>query len=199
MFLPFKRKSYGLFSSCCNDWIILQPPKELAQLPVGLLKRGRAAQEPQEGNHISPGLCCWAPGSYLALSCNLTCSKVFPVQEKLPWSFDNQSWKGRKFRQGGIGKSLYIEIIWIWPDFLGRPWRLRHTRSLFSFFLTQYFKIKILRCLPIKEFFKCAWLVLKGLPGRVGELEAESPLCTSCFTPGSEPRLFPDSLGQTPH
>lgn len=113
-----KRKSYGLFSSCCNDQIILQPLKEVAQLPVGVCKKKkkkkgsgpcRCAVGPQEGHHSSPGPAAESLGA--TWKCPATCSKLFPVQGKPPWSFENQSWKGRDFRQGGIGKFLYIEII----------------------------------------------------------------------------------------
>lgn len=112
----FKRKSCGFFSSCRNDCIFPQPLKELAQLPMRLSGRGRAVWGSCRASGGTPHL----PGPCSCLRCPATCSKVSPVQGEIPWSFANQSWKGRDFRQGGIEKLLCIEIILLWPVFLGR-------------------------------------------------------------------------------
>jgi len=79
----------------------------LAQLPVGLSTRVRAVQECRRawGGTAHP------PWTLLLSPWELPRGVLKPASlEKLPWSFDNQSWQGRDFRQGGIGAFLYTEI-----------------------------------------------------------------------------------------
>lgn len=161
---------------------------------MGLLNRGRAGQR-----------CCRASGEIphipwaLLLSpreLDEMCSKVFPVQEKLPWSFDNQSlgWEGAS-RKGGIRKFSYIVIIWMWPGSLGRLWRLRLAHK--EPFLLSYTIFRVLGCSPIKQFFKCPKSCPRWSRKAGGRGASVHTLPTAFFTPASEPGLFPGSLRRT--
>lgn len=111
-----KRKSYGLFSSCCNDQIILQPLKEVAQLPVGVCKkkkkkkRVRAVQvccRASGGTPLLPGPCCWVPGSYLEVSCNLL--QTFPCAGEASVELWESVMEGKGLQ---TGRNWEILIYW---------------------------------------------------------------------------------------